>query len=1655
MNAAARRLTARRKLLHVAIMALNFIHDRAPLKSLGLLQRRPAKHHFEVYARLMTIIKASVLSDTATMARCGRKSFQLDARIHELYQVLVKEGFTDKSKYQQLSSGARVDLCNDKAEELRPYRSLDASRLKITGQGQWDCTPYLGNLLYMPFVEPRFNEFNIIPPDEVCPDVSQEDPNEVFQLAKVWDAKKLLRLVPGERAPSNQKFYSRVFNNYKSLDADRQIGDRRGQNFREGKLDFGPSHQLPTGVSLMQIMPKRFQEGVRGYITDRRDFYHQFQVSEQRAQTNVVYPKLPLSAFHGLRAHSQFLEDYGKRRRARNRYLEGDFLHGKQRSILVQDSTEVAVAFGALFQGDHLGVEIACDAHQNLLISHGLLSPASRLLADSFIIDDEVSEGLVIDDYFVIAKHEIKGSQTACEGERRLRIAKAAYLEDDIYGSDDKDVWGTQLFKVVGAEIDARTEIVKEGAVLCGAPADKRIALASAAALSASWPCTSDSLHPSLVGSLVSVLMFRRPLMALLNEVFHVIPQEELDPLNPVLRKLPRKAAQELVLAAALCPLAASNIAVPMDTTIYATDASNSMGGIASTSVDEWLAKAMWRSADRKGQNVPLLTRSQAVMQPYHDDEYDDDVGGGRDQGGRGGIDRPIGLYFDFIEVFGGAGVVTKHLCQMAVVCGPVLDLSYSQQYDLMDCRVLEWLLFMLESKRILSVLLAPPCTTFSPAAFPPVRSYENPLGFDRSLFKVQHGTKLAHASLCVMFTNLRTDTLGLLEQPRRSKMRWLPAWRRLVEMGLQEHFLASCAFGSPHKKEFCFGAINMQADRLDRPCTGGHEHIRVQGQYTRASAVYCEGLAHEIAIVFKENLEMRRLAEERSGLKTEGLEDLASNDVALSWRWEVEDSWRWKGSSHINILETASTLRLMRRLAWKGGDRRTCYLGDSHVSRSSMAKGRTSSGALRPLLHQSAAISTAYGLYMAGRFTPTRMMPADHPSRDTVIPPPVPNSVLVGKNHQEIAVVLNMPKLRRWVSNWSRLVLLVAPEILTFLAAKECSRVYPPSYLPDFHLFSSFDSSLGFPGEGHGLGILALLLIISSPTRMLCPLMLPWTFSCGLGVLGAGAAAGRTIPKGISHGDLRRQQARAGIELAEGRRTTEATAAARTDLLSGFCDWLIGQHLVFEEVILGNPPDLDKINQVLTDFGRWLFKQGKPYYHYSETINAVTSRRPILRRSLQQAWDLAFMWGSYEPTEHHTGMPFQILLAVLSVMLVWGWKREAACIAIAWGSLLRIGEVLQAVRKDLILPCDVAESISYILLRIKEPKTRFRAARHQAGKMEQPDLISVVQLGFARLKKNEPLWNLSGATLRHRLEKALAALDLPHRTGQKPKPLTLASLRGGGATWLITATESADLVKRRGRWASHRMMEIYLQEVSAATYLSELEDHVRSKVLAAMECFPEEKLLVLTAGAGNILRIAPALTVTEKDVDEALERLAKAMEVVFVPEAAQQKDQKGLKGTKKGYPESIEGSHQFHRAGFLVRPSKYRMSDQPYQPLLADRSKLSMIYGVNEYEEMLRAKMSQNSEIAQLKAMSPDQQGPSASAAGGMLKSSTEANGKSKKGKREFPTPNKPDPMPKELEFLFTRISPEQMLYKKENERADKSLGKTKWGWKEWVAIE
>lgn len=201
--------------------------------------------------------------------------------------------------------------------------------------------------------------------------------------------------------------------------------------------------------------------------------------------------------------------------------------------------------------------------------------------------------------------------------------------------------------------------------------------------------------------------------------------------------------------------------------------------------------------------------------------------------------------------------------------------------------------------------------------------------------------------------------------------------------------------------------------------------------------------------------------------------------------------------------------------------------------------------------------------------------------------------------------------------------------------------------------------------------------------------------------------------------------------------------------------------------------------------------------------------------------------------------MPFQVLIALITTSWLWGWKKEAAVFALAWGALLRIGEVLAATRRDLILPDDVGNTVDFILLRIAEPKTRYSAARHQAGKLEQADLIQVVRFGFKELKNHERLWPFSGSTLRLRLSKLLERFGLPSKDQPRQKALSLASLRPGGATWLMGVCESAEVVRRRGRWASFKTMEIYLQEVMSVTFLNDISKESRDRILVAVELFP------------------------------------------------------------------------------------------------------------------------------------------------------------------------------------------------------------------------
>lgn len=144
-----------------------------------------------------------------------------------------------------------------------------------------------------------------------------------------------------------------------------------------------------------------------------------------------------------------------------------------------------------------------------------------------------------------------------------------------------------------------------------------------------------------------------------------------------------------------------------------------------------------------------------------------------------------------------------------------------------------------------------------------------------------------------------------------------------------------------------------------------------------------------------------------------------------------------------------------------------------------------------------------------------------------------------------------------------------------------------------------------------------------------------------------------------------------------------------------------------------------------------------------------------------------------------------------------------------------------------------------YALLSIKEPKTRIATARRQCAKLDIPDLLALVDMAFSKLHAAERLWNQSPQTLRARFKMLLRTIGLLDASKPGRKALDLGSLRPGGATWALQTTESGDLVMRRGRWASYRIMSIYIQEISAQTFGTSISGPLRTKILELAAAFP------------------------------------------------------------------------------------------------------------------------------------------------------------------------------------------------------------------------
>ena len=1441
----------RKRFIHVLIVALNYMEGGFGFQQLSLLGRSPNSLQRDAHRRLRALVTACDgpgASFTELPLVPGRSGPEFISRLKQL------EHFAERCTLlnPRLYSTGPADLEKKTAGELgsedkvsadiQPYTSLNADRLRLVGTGQWHAEKWLNDELYLPYVEPLILKHHCQVDFSNGPVLSREEPAEYLKLAYKWERLGLLSLT--NKRPHDDSF-TRIFNAFKNEECDRQIGDRRLANMTEFSIR-GPSQFLPGGYLITGIhVPKGMC--VYGSITDRKDFYHQCWGSRRRAESNVTPFPFSQDLFEGTSA----LEDLRDSMRiGRSRTAAGDNLGHKPRSLLAT-SDEVFPCFRSLLQGDHLGVEFALSAHGALLQDVGLLAEDSQIKGHSPFPEGPRYEGLVIDDFFVMAVGRCHLGPEENDSSRALAVATKQYEKHGVLGSTEKDVIGSRHFKVVGAEVDSSDRTQSLGLTTVGAPLAKRLAMMVLGIRIACLPVITAQVASRLARNFTSIFMFRRCLSCLINELYAFSTEDR--PGNDCVYEMPRSCAEELVLASIFSLVATSDVSVKYCDKVYASDASMKMGAVVSRRAPEHVVKTLWLGGDKRGAFTKLDPPFRGLCRAVGIEPEPD----GLDALPEPRPTRNPDFSFDFVEVCGGVGSVSAEMAKLGYTVMAPIELSDSPHFDVRDLKLIEWLCHMLKTKRLRALMVEPVCTTFSPAAHPAIRSYAQPAGFDRQDAKTIQGNVVAFRCIFLLWYASTCSCPALGEQPRLSKMAWLSAWRFLLRYkGFEEAVVASCQFGSPHRKEFRMLGWGIDMAALEKRCPGGHEHVQIAGKYTKPSAVYVPALAKHFAKHMARALRaQQQKAQDEPDVR--GLESVICNDILVSGEWSLESQWYWRKPGHINILESHAYLKILRGAMLDGGDCRLVALLDSRVAKGSHAKGRSSALALRPTLRKGAAWQLASNTYPSLGFAPTRINTADAPSRDK--PVEVTDSICLSdrltlKELQKVHSV----GLAKWAAAWTRLVILASlaypgasldPERSDEPLCEKCTGFWISAILVTFGLWTcishlrastlwtltlypscSFLVRWIFPRSLLHLLLLCQLVYTSgySTPRLLVTShgMQPLP----LAILVSSANAMVLTATGAE--ELSRARRRAEVNLVPDRTVSQVTRSRRQTLLDAFEGWLRNSAgLGLADIVDAKEADPEVAADWLVAYGRELFYAGKAYGRFAETLNAVASRRPLFKKQIVKAWDLAFAWVADEPHSHHPAMPASILLAFVTLALLWGWPRDAAILMMTWCGIMRVGEATSARRSDLVLPEDGAPGMTFALLQIRQPKTRGVGPKHQAARIDPADAIQLMSATFGNLSSDDFLWNRSSQALRKRFGLLQKALGLPTVRSAHVIPYSLASLRAGGATHLLHKFEDAELVRRRGRWLSSRVCEIYLQEINLATYTHKLSPQTKEKI--------------------------------------------------------------------------------------------------------------------------------------------------------------------------------------------------------------------------------
>ena len=1188
---------ARKRWLHVIVFTLDFFYLGGFL-TLSEPERRPNALQRKVYDRLWSLFAVCGDGSESFDAVPGRSGPELGAFLFQLEKFLENRPELNQSYVQHkpmtFSENPQL-LPIAEFHELVPYKSLKASILKLVGTGAWPMAVFRSGPLWLPFQVPRFLLLGKPDDYQVWLSFKSDDKDDNLRLAALWDAKGFLKLA---KEPLMRDHVSKVCNAFKNEAADRQVGDRRVPDSRELSFD-GPFHSLPPGLRLTDLCTEPYREQLIGSVMDRRDFYHQARVSEERARSNMLY------FFHDGVALKKFqaVKEVQMQKQAKvgwEKICDGfeEKSHDQQPQ---RKDGEWFPCFASLFHGNRLGAEFALKALEEVLQQVGLLRDNQRLKGRSTLSLGKKFEGLILDDYFAIGCEPVGTSSLYSFAARVLAKASEVYDRAGLEGSTERDAEAQKVFKAAGVEIISNDEAVAAGLTTLVALLAKRIALSTFSLRAARLGSIIQKLAARLAGSWTSVLLFRRGLASAADGISKLGSEAE------------KSMAQELSSWAALAPLAVSNIAVKYDPQVYAFDASLGLGAVVATKAEPEVVETLCLESEKRGSYTHLDCPNLALLEVAGEEVHE-----GFDFGPPEHSKRGLLLYFDFVELFESSGRVSACVKVRGFTVAPSFDLAASMHYNMIDSRWLEWCLHMTEEGRFRSFLSESPCTSLSLAAHPAVRSYAQPEGFNRLCPKTRFGKQLAGGSFGLLRHGRRFRWPRGKEQPKLSKIAWMAAWKAISKLGFAEAVIASCQFEPIHKKEFRFLLYMLRAQMLERRCFGGLDHVKIEGGLTKGSAVYTWPLTRHLADEFTRAMRRLKFLEEEDAINVSGHESVAVNDILHSSAWRTEKKWHWRRESHNNVSEVHAGLGV---LAVAAAD-----LPDSRFP---------------GLLGLSAVQLQAVHFYLLSRWAVNwshlvillMTLQSSTKAKSPASPDPKPDWIF--------NISSAGPSL------WKFLVALLDFELPSLDFVLPCVHISSPQpYLLwtfCIGLVTIFLASCGLMDLQGAFGC-GCPKVKGAPGRLL------WILISGFWV----AEAMVPLPA-LERG---RAETRSGNNLLATRFARHDTLERHEKLPTDFRVWLHDQHKVYFSLPLTTePPDAEEICKWLINCGQEMYLSEEAHRKSAETINAVSAARLVVRKQLTGVWDLALAWLTDELSEHHPALPLSNLLAMLALALMRVWK--------------------------------------------------------------------------------------------------------------------------------------------------------------------------------------------------------------------------------------------------------------------------------------------------------------------------------------------------------------------------------------------------------------